>query len=324
MNKDLPKLNVRIADTPELQAKGLMFVKKMAEDAGMLFVFGSTQKLSFWGENTYIPLDIAFVNDKGFIENIDVINPVSRKSVSSKSACKYAIEANIGFFSKNNIDVGDYVFIDKKEHELRFAKRNSKEFLKIHKIAQQITDDIVEKYPTLSDYFNYLDANKENKKVEDAQDDKNLPVIDQNQIGQYLEDSIQEQAETQEEEGLPVKVPPTIKELEPKSVDQLEKEIPRFNNMSDAFNWGQENKQVMKISYQTVSKKRGLRYFGNNLITRYVEPHGRFTSRPENEPSHQILVTYDETVGGIRAFRLANVKEFSFVGRNFNQKFIFR
>jgi hypothetical protein len=94
--------------------------------------------------------------------------------------------------------------------------------------------------------------------------------------------------------------------------------------MSDAFNWGLENKQVMKISYQTVSKKRGLRYFGNNLITRYIEPHGRFTSRPENEPSHQILVTYDETAGGIRAFRLQNVREFSFVGRKFNPKFIVR
>lgn len=96
--KQLPKLHVKIADTPELQAKGLMFVRHMPKDVGMLFVFGSVQKLSFWGENTYLPLDIAFVNAKGFIENIDVINPMSKKSISSMGPCKYAIEANIGFF----------------------------------------------------------------------------------------------------------------------------------------------------------------------------------------------------------------------------------
>jgi predicted DNA-binding transcriptional regulator YafY len=105
-------------------------------------------------------------------------------------------------------------------------------------------------------------------------------------------------------------VPPTIKELEPKSVDQLEKEIPRFSNMSDAFNWGLENQQVVKISYQTTRKRRKNQLLGNNLITRYIEPHGRFVSHPENEPSHQILVTYDETAGGIRAFRLANIRVF--------------
>lgn len=321
--KQIPKLYVRIADTPELQAKGLMFVRQMPKDVGMLFVFGSVQKLSFWGENTYLPLDIAFVDERGFIQNIDVINPMSKKSISSIGPCKYAIEANIGFFDEHNIGVGDFVFIDKKNNEVKFAKKNSKEHTALLKNAQQITDDIIKKYPTLGEYFDYLDAKKEEKQ-EEPQDTSSLPVIGQDQIGQYLEDSLQEQRDMQEEEGLPAEVPPPVKDLEPKPVDVLEKEIPRFTNMSDAFSWGMQNKQVMKISYQTISKKRGLRYFGNRLIVRYIEPHGRFTSRPDDDVSHEILVTFDETVGGIRAFRLQNVKEFAFVGRKFNQKFVVR
>jgi uncharacterized membrane protein (UPF0127 family) len=316
LNK-IPTLNVTIADTPEKQARGLMFVKNMPKDDGMLFVFGRKQNLSFWGENTYIPLDIAFVDDDGRIQNIEVIDVLSRKSVQSKSACKYAIEANLGYFEKNGIRIGDYAIIDKKQSKISFVKRKSKELTASIKFAQQeISDEIMTKYPTLDKYFEYLDSQEKNK-----QEDKNLPTISQDELGQYIEDSIQDQKEMQEQEGLPEYVPPTIQELEPKSVDELEKEIPKFDNISDAFNWGLQNKQVMKISYQTISKKKGLRYFGNNLITRYIEPHGRFTSRPDDSPSHQILVTYDETVGGIRAFRMQNVREFSFVGRKFNPKF---
>lgn len=317
----LPKLHVRIADTPEAQAKGLMFVKKMAQDHGMLFIFGSVQKLSFWGENTYIPLDIAFCDEKGFIREIASIHPLSCKVVCSNSPCKYAIEANLGFFSENKIHSGDYAFIDKSNGCIQFAKKSSKEFTALVKNAQQISDDVIKKYPTLGEYLESLDKDKEDEKEEE---NKNLPVVTQEEVGKYIEDSIQDQKEKQEEEGLPPYVPPTIKELEPKTVDQLEKEIPKFGNMNDAFNWAVLNKQVMKISYQTISKKRGLRYYGNRMIVRYIQPHGRFTSRPERDASHEVLVTFDETVGDIRAFRLQNVREFSFVGRKFSPKFIVR
>lgn len=313
MLNEAPTLRVKIADTPEAQAKGLMFVKKMPANEGMLFVFGRQQPLSFWGENTYIPLDIAFVDNGNKIVNIEVINTLSRRSVSSAAPCKYAIEANLGYFDKNGIRVGDYAMLDKEKSIVKFVSKKSKEASSILKFAQEVTDEILKKYPTLDKYYEYLDSLKE--------EDKNLPTIKQEELGQYIEDSIQDQADLQEEEGLPEQVPPTIQELEPKSVDELEKEIPKFDNVSDAFNWAQQNNQVMKINYQTISKKRGLRYFGNRLITRYVEPHGRYVSRPDDSPSHQILVTYDETVGGIRAYRLQNVREFSFVGRNFKKKF---
>jgi uncharacterized membrane protein (UPF0127 family) len=95
------KLYVNIADTPSKQAQGLMFVKSMPEDEGMLFDFSRRQVLSFWGSNTFIPLDIAFVDEGGYIRKISKIAPMSEKMVTSDVPCKYAVEANHGYFEDN-------------------------------------------------------------------------------------------------------------------------------------------------------------------------------------------------------------------------------
>ena len=85
-------LKVEIADTPSKTAKGLMFRKSLRDDSGMIFKFNRPQKLSFWGLNTYIPLDIAFVNSENKITNISHISPLSTKPVTSDKACIIAIE----------------------------------------------------------------------------------------------------------------------------------------------------------------------------------------------------------------------------------------
>jgi uncharacterized membrane protein (UPF0127 family) len=317
----IPILKVKIADTPESQARGLMFVKKLESDSGMLFIFGGSKNLNFWGENTYLPLDICFVNENWRIIKIDRISPLSRKTVTSGQPCKYAIEANVGFFEDNGVGVGDLVMIDKKTSSVLFFKKNSKELTASIKSAQNLDDDMVQKYPTLSDYFNYLDQ-QNNQPVQVEETD--LPVLDSNEIGQYLEDSIEDQKNIQDEQGLPFAEPPGLDDLQPEDAQELENRIPRFSNISEAFNWAKENKEVMRINYNTSSKKRGTRILGNNSIVRDIEPHGRYTSHPDSEPSREILVTFDETVGGIRAFRMQNIKSFSFVGKKFKPKFIVR
>ena len=54
-------VNARIADTPEKQEKGLMFVKELPENEGMLFVFEQDEEQAFWMKNTLIDLDIVFI-----------------------------------------------------------------------------------------------------------------------------------------------------------------------------------------------------------------------------------------------------------------------
>lgn len=111
-------LKVEIADTPSKTQKGLMFRKSLEDDNGMLFKFNYPQKLSFWGLNTYIPLDIAFVNSQGKIVNISHISPLSTKAVSSDKACVMAIEANYGYFQKNKIYKGDSIQFDKLSDDI--------------------------------------------------------------------------------------------------------------------------------------------------------------------------------------------------------------
>ncbi|MFW6172831.1 MAG: DUF192 domain-containing protein [Elusimicrobiota bacterium] len=117
---------VEIADTPEKQRSGLMFRKKLSSESGMLFKFSYPQKLKFWGFNTFIPLDIAFVSKDNIITNINSIEPLSKNTVASSSDCVIAIEANKGFFEINNIRPGDKIILsdnnDEDKHLVVFDK----------------------------------------------------------------------------------------------------------------------------------------------------------------------------------------------------------
>ena len=105
----MKKLSIEIADTPSRRAMGLMHRKKLAQDAGMLFKFSYPDHLRFWMSSTYIPLDIAFLNDDGTIFQISEMYPLSTRLTSSERPCKYAVEVNQGWFAQNDIGVGDKI-----------------------------------------------------------------------------------------------------------------------------------------------------------------------------------------------------------------------
>lgn len=102
-------LTVEIADTKNSRELGLMFRDKLDEGSGMLFIYNSPQILGFWMENTYIPLDLAYIDKNKKIIQIQKMRPKDRTSVVSKVPVLYALEVNSGWFSKHNIRVGDYV-----------------------------------------------------------------------------------------------------------------------------------------------------------------------------------------------------------------------
>ncbi|MBW9117188.1 DUF192 domain-containing protein [Rhizobium cauense] len=101
---------VEIADTNEQRARGLMYRKEMADDAGMIFDFGVARRVQMWMENTILPLDMLFVDSTGTIRNIkENAVPYSRDIIDSMTDVKYVVELNAGIVGKLGIKVGDKV-----------------------------------------------------------------------------------------------------------------------------------------------------------------------------------------------------------------------
>jgi uncharacterized membrane protein (UPF0127 family) len=103
------EVEVEISDSPEEQARGLMERTRLAENAGMLFVFEQEQTLPFNMRNTLIPLSIAFIDAEGVIIDIQDMQPLTDGPYVSALPAQYALEVNQGFFLNRGIGVGDVV-----------------------------------------------------------------------------------------------------------------------------------------------------------------------------------------------------------------------
>lgn len=101
---------VDLVDTPEERAQGLMFVRHMEEDRGMLFLFDRVSEQPFWMKNTYISLDIIFIAPGGRIVNIaERMEPLSERSIVSAEPIAAALEINGGLAERLGIRPGDRV-----------------------------------------------------------------------------------------------------------------------------------------------------------------------------------------------------------------------
>jgi uncharacterized protein len=98
------------ADTPARDQQGLMFQRSMDLHAGMLFVFPKNERVSMWMKNTYIPLDLLFMNQYGVIEYIAVNATPLSEAIIGPSQPEYAVlELNGGACEKLGIKIGDSV-----------------------------------------------------------------------------------------------------------------------------------------------------------------------------------------------------------------------
>jgi len=96
-----------VAATADARRKGLMFRKKLDKNGGMLFIYGSKNYLSYYMKNTFIPLDIAFLDETFKILEIRPMEPLDETAIVSKDKVQYALEVNRGFFERVGLKVGD-------------------------------------------------------------------------------------------------------------------------------------------------------------------------------------------------------------------------
>ena len=101
---------VELADNDGAREKGLMFRKELPEGRGMLFDFHAEAPVSFWMENTYIPLDMIFIRGDGSILRIaENTTPLSTKIVPSGGPVRAVLEVIGGTARKMGIAPGDKV-----------------------------------------------------------------------------------------------------------------------------------------------------------------------------------------------------------------------
>ena len=100
------KLAAEVAHTDPARAQGLMHRRMLPENRGMLFVFTTTAHHAMWMMNTYIPLSVAFIDERGAIINIEDMKPHTQDTHPAAKPAKYALEMNQGWFGKRGIKPG--------------------------------------------------------------------------------------------------------------------------------------------------------------------------------------------------------------------------
>jgi uncharacterized protein len=104
------RFKVELADSPEAQARGLMFRDKLGDNEGMIFPSEVLGPRSFWMKNTPLSLDIIFIGPDGRIANIAANTvPYSLDSVSSKGPASGVLELRAGRAAALGIVPGDKV-----------------------------------------------------------------------------------------------------------------------------------------------------------------------------------------------------------------------
>lgn len=106
----ISRISIALADDENTRSLGLMDVRNMNQDQGMLFMFPNEVRQSFWMANTPLALDLIFVN-----ENLEIVsihhnaNPFSTRSIDSDYPAKYVVEVNAGYSVRHDLQVGNRI-----------------------------------------------------------------------------------------------------------------------------------------------------------------------------------------------------------------------
>ncbi|RDD63881.1 DUF192 domain-containing protein [Ferruginivarius sediminum] len=101
---------VELATTPRQRAQGLMYRRDLAADRGMLFVYRRPRDVSMWMKNTFIPLDMLFIDEDGRVVRIaERTVPESLQTISSGKPVLAVLELRGGSADRLGLSDGDEV-----------------------------------------------------------------------------------------------------------------------------------------------------------------------------------------------------------------------
>jgi uncharacterized membrane protein (UPF0127 family) len=97
-----------LADTPPRREQGLMWIRSLPADRGMLFVFERPQPVSFWMKNTFVPLDLLFVAPDGRVIRIaENARPQTLDAIDSMGVVLGVLELKGGTAKRLGLKPGD-------------------------------------------------------------------------------------------------------------------------------------------------------------------------------------------------------------------------
>lgn len=94
------------------QMRGLMFVRELPEFKAMLFIYREAGIRSMWMKNTYIPLDILFIDIDGSVVSAALhTEPLSLESIQSSAPAIAVLELNAGLVDRLQLGPGSRVLL---------------------------------------------------------------------------------------------------------------------------------------------------------------------------------------------------------------------
>ncbi len=101
---------IEVASTDAQHFQGLKHRESMQDDQGMLFVFDGNQPHGFWMQDTYMSLDMLFIDYTNTIFQINErTTPFSEELIEAEGFNLYTLEIKAGMCAKNNIKIGDKI-----------------------------------------------------------------------------------------------------------------------------------------------------------------------------------------------------------------------
>jgi len=98
------------ADTAKREEQGMMFLREMDEHTGMLFMFPENRPVTMWMKNTYVSLDLLFLNAHGKIDYIAARATPRSEAIIGPPTAEYAVlELKGGACETFGIKVGDTI-----------------------------------------------------------------------------------------------------------------------------------------------------------------------------------------------------------------------
>lgn len=115
---------LEIADTHDEHQRGLQYRQKLCETCGMLFIFEKPAIQTFWMLNTYISLDIIFIDIYGKIVTIHESTRTHQTEVlyQSTTPVLYVLEVPAGYVKQHNIVIGDIL-------DMKYITQQGKDFV---------------------------------------------------------------------------------------------------------------------------------------------------------------------------------------------------